>query len=108
MKKSIFEAGLLKCTGSKVSDNEAKGSIRQVAAFVVNELKLETAEQVGKLVDFIRMNRELSTTVNIPAMVKFFDNETMISVGVTDRLCAEAFTLYTAKKAWSQRNKDAA
>lgn len=108
MTKAIFEAGLALASGSKVSANEAKGSIRFVAKEVVKTNNLTTAKQVGEVVDFIRMNRELTTTVNVPAMVKFFDNETMISVGVTGRLCAEAFALYTAKKGWADREVVAA
>jgi hypothetical protein len=103
MKKSIFEAGLAMCTGSKVSKMETKSSIRFVSAQVVKSLKIETPEEVGQLVDFIRMNREVSTTVNTPAMVTFFGDDVLLTVGVSTRFCEVAWPLYRDGKSWSDR-----
>ena len=100
MKKSTLETALTSC---KVSANNKKSSIRFVASEVSEILGFTTGVQVVSLVNFIRKNRELTTTRQDAGMVKFFKDSDLITVGVTARLCAEAYDLYSHKKSWADR-----
>ena len=104
MKKSTFEAGLAMAE-KKVSANTSKTSIRFSTAEVVKILGLETAEQVADVVNFTRRNRAISDVVEDAEMVKFFGDEAIIATGVTGRLTAEAYQLFTSGKTWADRKK---